>query len=674
MLPSHSLFSLRFADLFKTLIGLCLLFQLCLGSAHAQQASAQFILKLKNSVELSSAPSVRRLDKDGEQISTVLLRNNVDAVWVRAGTLGTQVLRWGAGVRSLDYQALLNRLASDPDVEYAIIDRPVRLQSTSPNDSSFSSQWALLSTSGQGGAKFNLAWDLIKGSASVVIAVIDTGVVFDTAELKGRLLPGYDFIADSSTANDGDGRDSDPSDPGNWITSAESQSGTFAGCSVKDSNWHGTFVSSLIAANTNNSSGVSGADWNAKILPVRALGKCGGLLSDVLDGMLWAAGLDVPGVPTNTTPASVINLSLGGDTTCSTTEQTVVDRVTAAGVLVVASAGNSGGAVEAPAVCNNVMAVGALDRDGSRAAYSSVGTAIDLMAPGGYSYGILGVSNSGTTSPDSATLATKTGTSFAAPMVAAAAGLMRAVDSTLTPAQLITTLKSSASSFLAPKSSTCTASSGVVSCNCTTSVCGSGMLNAYAAVQAVRSTKPLANTSVTANGLSSSEVQQGTVQASALNPIFLKGSASSVTSGRTVASYLWEQTSGPTLLSGTANTADVSLSAPSASADLVFKLTVTDSVGEGHSSYTAIRVIASGDTASCATTSVSSSSTDTVCSASSDSSSSSGSTSTTDSSSSSSSSGSGSGGGGGGALNLFGMLWMAILLACAKRAEEQSKQ
>ena len=639
-------------------MALFLVGQAFVGLAYAQQLASQFILKLKNSVELSATPTVRRLEQDGAALSAVLLRNNVDAQWIRAGTLGTQVMRWGSGVQSADYQSVLNRLSSDPEVEFAIEDRPVRLMAT-PNDSSFSSQWALRSTTNQAGAKFDQAWDWIKGSASVVIAVLDTGVLFETPELKGRLLSGYDFISSTSIANDGDGRDSNPADPGNWITSAESQSGSFQGCSVKDSNWHGTFVSGLIAANTHNSTGISGADWNARILPVRVLGKCGGYLSDVLDGMLWAAGLDVPGIARNTTPAAVINLSLGGSSsTCSTVEQTTVDRVTAAGALVVASAGNGGGAVESPANCNNVLGVGALDRDGSRAAYSAIGTGIDLMAPGGYSYGLLGLGNSGTTVPSTPSVVTKTGTSFSAPMVAAAAGLMKAVNSALTPAELMAQLTSTASAFLSPVSNTCLANSGAATCNCTTTVCGAGMLNAAAAVQAVRSTKPLANASMMANAVSGSEVNNG-VQASALNPVQLRGSASTVTSGRTVASYLWEQVSGTALMTGTASTADVDLAAASATSDLVFKLTVTDSVGETHSSYSALRVIASGDAATTPTTMATEVTSGTA---------STGSTSSTTDSTSSVSSGDsgGGGGGGGGAINSLALAMMCVLLAFAR--------
>ncbi|HEX4856312.1 MAG TPA: S8 family serine peptidase, partial [Limnobacter sp.] len=514
------------------------------------------------------------------------------------------------------------------------------------------SQWSLRTVSNTAGAKFDQAWDLVRGSADVVVAVLDTGVVFETPDLMGRLLAGYDFVSDVPTANDGNGRDSNSADPGNWISSADAQTATFSGCSVRDSSWHGTFVAGQIAANTHSDSGVAGADWNVKVLPVRVLGKCGGLLSDVLDAMLWSAGLDVPGIPRNSNPADVINLSLGSASTCSSFEQTVVDRVVAAGALVVAAAGNSGGAVDSPANCSGVLAVGALDRDGSRASYSAIGAGVSLMAPGGFSNGIIGLGNSGTTVPASPSLVSKTGTSFAAPLVAATAGLMRAINPALTPAQLRTSILGSVSPFLAPRANACMAGQGSGSCNCTTALCGSGMLDAFAAVSSVRGTRPVANASVSANGLVDSGFQES---ASGLNPVRLRGSASSVAAGRTVASYSWVQVAGEQLMTGSQNTADVDLPAAGATSDLVFQLTVTDSVGESHSSFTAIRVVGGSDSGS---------SPGTVASAT-------GGTTAPSTGSVTASPAAGGGGGGGGGLNLLGLAGLALLLTLFRHAGAQ---
>nr|WP_294885686.1 S8 family serine peptidase [uncultured Limnobacter sp.] len=628
---------------------LLMLWILLVTPAHAQSGGAQFIIKLRNSVELSSAPSLRRLEKEGEFLADVMTRNNVDASWLRAGSVGTHVMRWGSGVRASDQQSMLNRLSSDPEVEFAIEDRPMRAFAT-PNDPSFLNQWALRSTLNTAGAKFDRAWDVVRGSADVIIAVLDTGVVFETPDLMGRLLSGYDFVSDVPTANDGNGRDANAADPGNWISNSDAQTSTFSGCSVKNSSWHGTFVAGQIAANTHSDSDVAGADWNVKVLPVRVLGKCGGLLSDVLDAMLWSAGLDVPGVPRNPNPADVINLSLGSPTSCSSFEQTVVDRVNAAGTLVVAAAGNSGGSVDSPANCNNVLSVGALDRDGSRASYSAIGSAVSLMAPGGFSNGLVGLGNSGATTPASASLVSKTGTSFAAPLVAATAGLMRAINPSLTPAQLRSQILASTSNFLTPRSSTCTANQGSGSCNCTTAVCGAGMLDAFAAVSAAKGTRPVANASVSANGLGTSGYQES---ATSLHPVRLRGSSSGVAAGRSIASYAWTQVSGEQLMTGTQTTADVDLPAPTSSSDLVFQLTVTDSVGEAHSSFTALRVVANGDDGSSPSSVASASSGGTT-------------TPTTDNGSGSGSTvsagGGSGGGGGGGATTLPGLLLLTLLI------------
>nr|WP_306815291.1 S8 family peptidase [Limnobacter parvus] len=516
-----------------------------------------------------------------------------------------------------------------------------------PNDPTFSNQWSLRSTANTAGAKFDQAWDIVRGSADVVVAVLDTGVVFETPDLRGRLLSGYDFVSDVLTANDGNGRDANAADPGNWISSADAETSAFSGCTVRSSSWHGTFVAGQIAANTHSDSDVAGADWNVKVLPVRVLGKCGGLLSDVLDAMVWSAGLDVPGIPRNPNPADVINLSLGSSTSCSSFEQTVVNRVNAAGSLVVAAAGNSGGAVDSPANCSNVLSVGALDRDGSRASYSAIGANVSLMAPGGFNNGLVGLGNSGTTNPAASSLVSKTGTSFASPLVAATAGLMRAIDPTLTTAQLRSQILNNVSGFLSPRSSTCVANQGSGSCNCTTALCGAGMLDAYAAVSSVRGTRPVANASVSANGLLGSGFQES---ANGLNPIRLRGSASSVLSGRSVASYAWTQVSGEQVMTGTQTTADVDLPAASSTSDLVFQLTVTDSVGESHSGFTSIRVVANGDDGSSPSSIASANSGGTTAP-------------TTDNSSGSTASVSaGGGGGGGGANTLAGLLGLALLL------------
>ena len=195
------------------------------------------------------------------------------------------------------------------------------------------------------------------------MAVLDTGVWADHLDLAGQVLPGYDMVSDVATANDGDGRDADASDPGDWITAAENASGTFKNCGVDDSSWHGTKISGIVGAAANNGQGMAGTAFGVRILPVRVLGKCGGFDSDIQAGMRWAAGLNVPGAPINPNPARVVNLSLGGSGVCDAASgyPRIIAELAAAGTTVVAAAGNSAGrAVELPANCPGVIAVAGL--------------------------------------------------------------------------------------------------------------------------------------------------------------------------------------------------------------------------------------------------------------------------------------------------------------------------
>ena len=183
------------------------------------------------------------------------------------------------------------------DVEYAEPDRILR-HTAIPDDPQYPYQWHYFDTWGINAPG---AWDITTGSSNVVVAVINTGIT-NHADLIGRTLPGYDFIKDTLVANDGNGRDSDPSDPGDWITASDA-SGYFIGCDVSDSSWHGTHVAGTIGAATNSLGiGVARASTGCPKSCVRVLGKCGGYDSDIIDGMRWAAGLSV-GVPANPNPA-----------------------------------------------------------------------------------------------------------------------------------------------------------------------------------------------------------------------------------------------------------------------------------------------------------------------------------------------------------------------------------
>ena len=372
----------------------------------------------------------------------------------------------GAGLEAVQFiianddtpKALIARLRDDPDVEFAEEDRR-RYPQALPNDPLFNGQWYLQAAQ-PAAIDATGAWDTTTGSKGVVIADIDTGVRFDHPDLKraadgGRLLPGYDFItADNDgsfrSANDNDGRDADPSDPGDWITATDKNTPLFADCDVTDSSWHGTRVAGILGALSNNSTGIAGVTWNAWILPVRVMGKCGGYDSDIIAGMRWAAGLAVDGVPTNTYPARILNLSLGSNGACSESYQTTIEELAARGVVVVASAGNEGGQVSAPGNCDSVVAVTGLRHVGTKVGFANLGPAVTVGAPGGNCvnvnagepclFSIDTTLNAGTTGPGANAYSTQlhynVGTRFASPIVAGLAGLMLAANGNLQTTQL----------------------------------------------------------------------------------------------------------------------------------------------------------------------------------------------------------------------------------------------
>jgi serine protease len=386
------------------------------------------------------------------------------------------VLKLAAAVPDADLANMASQLETDAAVQYADPVRRVRAQRV-PNDPNFGSQWAL--TDAVGGINAAAAWDLQTGSAGVTVAVLDTGIT-QHPELAGRVLPGYDFISDPSASNDGDGRDGDPSDPGD--NTSDNECGD--GAPGESSSWHGTFVSGLIAANTDNGAGIAGVDWNAKILPVRVLGRCGGSFDDVTAAILWAAGIPVAGAPLNKNPARVINMSLGGQSPCPQSVQDAINVVLAQGVVVATAAGNDAIDVSmfAPANCAGVITVAAGTRQGDRASYSNYGRRVDVSAPGGdgnETDWILSLTNDGQAGPGNPADAIGIGTSFAAPHVAGVASLMLARNANLTPGQVLGIISGTVRTFHA--GSSCAQAS----------VCGTGLLDAGLAVQ---STIPSSNT------------------------------------------------------------------------------------------------------------------------------------------------------------------------------------
>jgi subtilisin family serine protease len=311
-----------------------------------------------------------------------------------------------------------------------------------PNDAQFAEQW-YVQNGHPGAANAQGAWTVTSGktvAGALVIAVVDTGITRHS-DLDANVLPGFDFVSDAVRANDGNGWDADPSDPGDWTSAAESLSESLRGCRAEDSSWHGTHVAGIAASVGNNGNGVAGVAYGAKILPVRALGKCGGYATDIASAILWASGAPVEGAATNPNPAHVINLSLGGVGACPASIQAAINEAVSRGSIVVAAAGND--AIDArnsaPANCTGVISVGAVSRTGERAGYSNFGSRIAISAPGGDSV-ITGVNgtmlstlNSGKTSPASETYAWYEGTSMAAPVISGGVALLMAQNPRLSP-------------------------------------------------------------------------------------------------------------------------------------------------------------------------------------------------------------------------------------------------
>lgn len=365
---------------------------------------------------------------------------------------GAQVVKTGRMLNANEAEALVADLEADPAVEYAEPDTIVSGLALNPDDPFYSTyQWDL--TDRDYGLDISPAWDITLGDG-VTVAVIDSGVV-SHHDLNANVLPGYDMISDSASARDGNGRDANPRDEGTY--------GDGTTCGTKGSSWHGAHVAGTIAGVTSNGSGMAGVAPGAKILPIRALGACGsGWSSDIIDGIIWASGGTVPGIPANANPAQVINMSLGGGSSCSTSYQNAIDAAVSRGTTVVAAAGNSSQdmALTSPANCKNVISVAATGPTGELAGYSNYGEGVDVSAPGGdgaygYEGTILSTVNSGAQGPVSEggsgdAWAFMQGTSMAAPHVAGAVALMKAANPSLSPVTIEAQLKETAKPIASP--------------------------------------------------------------------------------------------------------------------------------------------------------------------------------------------------------------------------------
>ena len=382
--------------------------------------------------------------------------------------------------------------AVEPDMHVTALDKTSTKDSNVPNDPYFSEQWDM--TSGSYGINATNAWSQSTGKG-VTVAVIDSGILTDHPDFKGQLLPGYDFIADAESARDNDGYDSNPFDEGDWAEPGEcsAQTGENKG---RESTWHGTHVAGTIAAHTNNGEGVAGVAPDARIVPVRALGRCGGNSANIIDAITWASGGKVNGAPVNKNPAQIINMSMGGSRTCPRFYQKVINAAVARGAIIVAAAGNNNEDARnaAPASCENVITVGATTSTGTRSSFSNYGDTVEISAPGGEasktSPEILSTTDESPTAPQAPAYSFMIGTSQAAPHVSGTIALMLAANPDLKTAEVVSILQNTATPMA----------------KCDRKSCGAGIVNAASAVaeasskSARPSNKPSAKPSATSGG------------------------------------------------------------------------------------------------------------------------------------------------------------------------------
>ncbi len=576
------------------------------AAVEAPESEARVIVKYRNDAALLRAAAAA--NAPAQHARALSARLGVSLTDGRAIGSRAQVLR----ARGVGSKALAERLAAQQDVEYAVVDERKHALAI-PNDPLYAAgqpgtpsagQWYLRppssativdATSVVSGINAEGAWAITNGNPNVVVAVLDTGVRLDHPDLAPKLRPGHDFIGNVATANDGGGRDSDPSDPGDGVSAADV--GVVSGCTtaeIGDSTWHGTQTAGLIGAATNNAYGMAGAGRDVMLLPVRVLGKCGGFDSDIQAAMLWAAGLS--NTPTaNPYPAKVVNLSLGSTGACSAAYRDVIQQLTAAGVAVVVAAGNDGLAVGTPANCPGAIAVAGVRHAGTKVGYSDLGPEVAISAPAGNCVNIdrtlpclfplLTTSNSGVLAPVSDAAGgsiftgvesnASLGTSFSAPLVSGTIGLMLSVNPTLTPAQLLIALKSTARPFpsagAAAEVATCTAPTAApqnLECYCTTSTCGAGLTDAGAAT--------LAASTITA------QVTVPSTSVSAGSSITLDAGNSWPSGGASasaIATYQWSITEGADL----ADLVNPASPAPTVQAkgsgNVVVTLNITDTAG-----------------------------------------------------------------------------------------------
>ena len=475
-----------------------------LGGAPTTAAAQGFIVKLEAGAD--SASAARRLA--GSNTAFVATPRPLGNHWYLLSTVKALPATRSA--------ALAARLRAAPHVQHVLPNLREALTAI-PNDTLYASeQWWLARAGATETAVPGMppAWDRSTGypvsGAAPVVAVLDSGYTPHPELDPHWVLPGYDFVSQAAYANDGNGRDNDALDPGDRLSAAEAAAdpSLWDGCEVRErSSWHGTMMAGQIGATTNNAAGVAAINWNGRILPVRVAGKCGAAVSDLVDGLRWAAGLDVSGVARNLQPARIIVVGVAGFEPCDVNHPNptvaaaarlytdTLAEVRAQGAFVVAAAGNQRGIVGRPASCAGAFAVTALNRQGFKANYANYGAQVALATVGGDAArgatcdaqladtGIVTTSNEGGSAIGAFGYAAGSGTSFAAPLVAGVASLMWAANPALTVQQIEAGLKATARPHVkVPILQACNAAGNFGRCQCDSSTCGAGILDAEQAL------------------------------------------------------------------------------------------------------------------------------------------------------------------------------------------------
>ena len=352
-----------------------------------------------------------------------------------------------------------------------------------PNDPRYPQQWHFRDNGtgpeqSPGGINLPTAWDTQLGNSSVVVAVIDSGILPEHEDIADspNLDNGWDMITDVFSANDNSPRDNEPTDTGDGVDLGDC---THDPDYYAPNSWHGTHVAGVVGVvATDNGIGVAGVARNVKVLPIRVLGRCGATADDIIDAIRWAAGLPVPGATTRTGAVDVINMSLRLIDPCeeSTAMQIAIDEAVQANVTIVVAAGNEHQPADnvTPASCNNVITVAASDMEGNMMGYSNFGSKVDIMAPGGDLSGW--DPSAGVLSPVKDGYEFKWGTSMAAPHVSGVAALMLSLSPNMTPQEVETHLKETA---LSRTPAQCP------------NPCGTGLLDAAAAVNVAANIVPI---------------------------------------------------------------------------------------------------------------------------------------------------------------------------------------